>query len=421
VVTIGFDQSALDSSFKSHAQRGIGRYVRELRRYFDQVDPEQKAIRGFDHTDFRLPRLVNQLIEFAPAGKQTIRQQLAYPLQLNLGKMRQFDLLHFPAHMDAPSWSSRRCIVTVLDLIPLIMKDLYKAERPGWRFELARFLEVRAIRRATLILAISETTKRDVQNILGIPEERIVVTPLGVDERFFTPVTDQVEVNRVFRKFQIPTDRPLLTYVGGIDPRKNWQVLLKLFADVIRAERGEGRPTPVLLMAGKIQADTQYRKLQKLVTELGIERDLITPGFVPDDELLALYSRATLFLFPSLYEGFGLPPLEAMAAGVPVVSSNTSCMPEILGDAALLFDPTDPAEGAKHVLTLLRSRELAERLREGGIRQARRFLWTRTGALTVKAYERFGKLDIGSESSEAVVADPSRPPPSNYLSAVRSG
>lgn len=182
--------------------------------------------------------------------------------------MREFDALHFPAHMDAPSWSTKRCIVTVLDLIPLIMKDLYKAEQAGWRFELARFGNA-AIKRASLILAISETTKRDVQRLLQIPEERIVVTPLGVDERFFASCPQSPdEVTRVCQQYGINLHRPLLLYVGGIDPRKNWQVLLPLLRQVIQAERSAAKPPPVLMMAGRIQGDKQFPAVERMIRDL---------------------------------------------------------------------------------------------------------------------------------------------------------
>ena len=147
--SVGFDTSALDEGFKSHAHRGIGRYVRELTCYFNRQQNSASAVQVgyFNHLSFVSGRIVKPLLKSLPAGVNTVRQQLLFPLQLSTGATSKFDCVHFPAHMDAPSWSHKPCIVTVLDLIPLILKDLYLPERGNFRFHFARWLEIRAIRR----------------------------------------------------------------------------------------------------------------------------------------------------------------------------------------------------------------------------------------------------------------------------------
>ena len=385
--TVGFDTSALDTEFKAHAFRGIGRYVYELKRYFDNNPRESVTILPFQHSEFKDGGWVGKLIEYMPAGRQTARQQILYPLQLGSRGTQKFDLLHFPAHMDAPAWSLKNYVLTVLDLIPLVLSDLYKANKPSWRFNLARWLEIRSIRNASLILAISENTARDVQRILNIPEERIIVTPLGVDDRFFEDRSPSID-RTVRLRHSLPADRKLVLYTGGIDPRKNYKGLIKTMRAVIETYRERSLTPPYLAMAGEIRADREFPRLQQIISECNLDDDVGLLGFVPDDELLDLYAISNVFFFPSLYEGFGLTPLEAMAAGVPVVSSDRSCMPEVLGDAALLVDPEDYTQSAEAIKSILETPDLAINLRMLGKKRAAMYPWSKTAQATLNAYER---------------------------------
>jgi glycosyltransferase involved in cell wall biosynthesis len=291
--------------------------------------------------------------------------------------------------MDAPSWTNRPYILTVLDLIPLVLEDLYRADNPGFRFKFARFLELRAIKGASLILAISEHTARDVVRVLGIPRERIRVTPLGVDGRFFGSSTPEVQLE-VRRALGLPVEAELLLYVGGIDPRKNIGALLSTMEGVTRARIDAGRPVPHLVLAGRIQDDRGYARLVADIARRGLTELVHLVGFVADEQLVPLYQTAQLFLFPSLYEGFGLPPLEAMAAGVPVISSNSSAMPEVLGDCGIGLSPDRTEDWIRESLALLdASADRLRHLASEGRRQAGRFTWERTGAATLEAYELF--------------------------------
>ncbi|RMG41383.1 MAG: glycosyltransferase family 1 protein [Candidatus Dadabacteria bacterium] len=382
--TVGLDISALDPGYKEHAFRGIGRYVKKLKEYFDSHRSELINIKYFDHTCFNAPRVVNSVVDALPAGKNTVKMQLLYPLQLNSRQLADMDYLHFPAHMDAPSWSSRRCIVTVLDLIPLVCKELYRKDRPDWRFKLARWLENRAIKSAELILAISHNTAKDVHRILGVPEERILVTHLGVDDVFFRVPAISKEV--VLSKYHIPLNRDFLIYVGGIDQRKNMGFMLEVFRQVVHVYARERQAPPFLVLAGSIKKDRQYPNLCKKISECGCEELVIQAGYVPDGDLVALLKASTAFFFPSLYEGFGLPPLEAMAAGTVVISSNSSAMPEVLGDAALYFDPYDSDSAVRQILAVKDNHTLRESLIARGKDQAAKFTWERTGEATLKAY-----------------------------------
>lgn len=390
-IRIGFDASALSPGFKEHAARGIGRYVSELSRYFSATEDPSLKVENFNHEEVLRGSLVSPLIDLLPGGRTTARQQLLYPWRLGRGRMARFELLHFPAHMDPPAWCPKPYAVTVLDLIPLVMKDLYRPAMPGWRFDLARWLEIKAITNAALILAISENTARDVERLLGIEPERIVVTPLGVDESFFAAALKQEEEAGLRQELQVAQDIPLILYVGGIDQRKNSVFMLEAFRMLLDERRATSHPLPVLVMAGRIEQDRQYPGLVRNLGELGLQRQVRMTGYLPDEKLLKLYAMSSVFFFPSLYEGFGLTPLEAMAAGVPLVCSNVSAMPEVVGDAGLMISPADRSGAARAMSEILDKPELAARLRAAGRERARKFSWQHTGELTLSAYRELAR------------------------------
>lgn len=388
--SVGFDVSALDASFKAHAARGIGRYVTELAKYLERVSTPSLAIQRFSYRDLLLPSPVEALLGRVPLGRQTLRQQVIYPLQLGSGRFRPLDVLHFPAHMDAPSWSSKPFILTVLDLIPLVLRELYDITGRSLRFRFARFLELRAIRSAALILAISECTARDVESILGIPAERIRVTPLGVDTAFLAHVVPE-ELMRVRRKYALPANEPIILYVGGIDQRKNIYGALNVLKQVVGRAQAQGGLTPRLVIAGKISDDRNFPALIAKIKELDLEAHVTITGYIAPEDIVALYKVASVFLFLSLYEGFGLPPLEAFAAGIPVVTSNKGAMAEVLRDSpGFAVNPEDVEGVTACVMDVLGfSSERRQELAVLGQRHASRFSWTRTGELTVAAYEEY--------------------------------
>ncbi len=410
MISVGFDVSGLDPTFKSHAQRGIGRYVLELKRFLDELCEPDLAVRWFDHTSLVQGGLGARAINCMPCGRTTLRQQLLYPLKLNSDQMREFSFLHFPAHMDAPAWSSKPFVLTVLDLIPLILEELYRAHRPTWRFKFARWLELRAIRQALVLLAISETTASDIVRVLGVPRDRIVVTPLGVDQRFFG--VEELRRSRmngtqagVRQKLGIPADRPILLYVGGHDERKNISTLVAIARDAINNRHGQGRIAPVLVLAGRVHSDAERQRLTDALRKHEMESDTVVLGYVSDEELLWLYAESAVFLFPSLYEGFGLPVLEALAAGLPVVSSHTSSMPEVMGDCGLTFDPLAPHEGARAVVQMLEDDGLRQYLHDRGRERARQFTWAETGRKTVEAYRLAGDMLALGRRSRRIQVD----------------
>lgn len=385
---VGLDVRALGGQRTSHRVRGTGRYVQELKRYFSTNSGTLPFELSFlEEADFALPGLVKNAVRYLPAGKRTFESQVLAPLFAKRERMRALSLLHFPIHLDAPAWSPRRRVVTVLDLIPLIFDDLYRKPQLSLRFRFARWLEFQAARSADRIITISENSARDIEHLLRIPRERIRVTPLGVSNAFFKDFSPD-ECFRIRAKYRLPHEARLVLYVGGIDQRKNISGLFEIFRQVCERSLEGRRPLPLLVISGELSSESEYPALKSLLEGFAYREHVRLVGYVEDSDLAVLYHSAAVFLFPSLYEGFGLPPLEALAAGCPVVSSNASCMPEVLGSAATLFDPGHGHEfAASEVYRLLDSCFHVHDRREAGRRHAKLFSWEKTGEATVAAYQ----------------------------------
>jgi glycosyltransferase involved in cell wall biosynthesis len=232
-------------------------------------------------------------------------------------------------------------------------------------------------RKASKIIAISENTKKDIIDYFGIDEEKIRVIYLGVD-RQFSPQPDMDEVG-VLSKYNLPSG--YILSVGTLEPRKNLIRLINAYKMVASS----GEPVPKLVIVGGQGWGDE--ELGKVVRESGLIDLVILTGYVPDEDLPALYRNTTVFVYPSLYEGFGLPPLEAMACGTPVITSNVSSLPEVVGDAAILIDPYNTTEIAQAIASVLKDKELRERLRMNGLARSNLFSWDKTARETLKLYQ----------------------------------
>lgn len=309
------------------------------------------------------------------------------------------DVLFVPAHV-LPLVHPRRSVVTVHDLG---YRHEPQAHRPLDRLYLELSTRYNA-RAASHVIADSAATKRDLVQLYGTDPQRITVIPLGLDE-LFQPVTDAARLAAVRAKYGIPGD--YLLYVGTLQPRKNLVRLIEAWGRVIgdwRLEIGDceiaNRQSQIanwtLVIAGK--RGWLYEEIFATVRRLGLEGRVLFPGYVPEEDLPALLSGATAFVLPSLYEGFGLPVLEAMACGTPVIAATTSSLPEVVGDAGLLVDPLDSealAAALQRVLTdadpstPLRASLRAE-LRQQGLARARLFSWPRCARETLAVLEAAG-------------------------------
>jgi glycosyltransferase involved in cell wall biosynthesis len=281
------------------------------------------------------------------------------------------DLLHSLAST-APLRGRFRRVVTVHDLIYARFPDAHA----GIRDRGMRVLVPGAVRRSDRVIADSQSTREDLIELLGLAPDRIDVVPLGLGAvRHEQPLSERETRTR----FELGERRVVLS-LSAKRPHKNLPALIDALAQLPPEER------PVLVLPGYPTAHEQ--QLRERARARGLEGDVRFPAWVSAQELEGLWGLASAFVFPSLYEGFGLPVLEAMARGVPVACSNASSLPEVAGDAALLFDPHEPSEIAAALARLLRDRELGERLRALGRAQAGRFTWERTARLTLESYAR---------------------------------
>lgn len=309
---------------------------------------------------------------FLGAKSSVIRSLALVPAAL---RRLRIDVFHGMDHVGIPFVGrTAKTVVTVHDVIVLILPETFM---PRHRL-VVRTALARVRRKADRVIVPSQAVKRDVVRRLGVPVDRVVVTPEGCEPRF-RPVRS-AGVLRAAAKYGLPPRYVLA--VGTLEPRKNLTTLLRAFAR-LRRDGGVDPELRLVLAGARGWLD---EPIFQTVRSLGLEEAVHFPGFIDDDDLPAVYGGAALFVFPSLYEGFGLPLLEAMACGVPVVTSNVSSLPEVAGDAALLVDPRDEAGLAAAVARGLRDGALRDRLRAAGLARARQFSWEATARRTLDAY-----------------------------------
>lgn len=291
------------------------------------------------------------------------------------------DLLHGLAFA-APLAARCPTIVTVHDLSFMRFPEAFHRTNRAYLTLFTRL----STRRALRVIAVSESTRRDVMAFCGVPGERVVTIPNGVDEAFHP--ADAAEVVEFRRNRRLP--ERFILYLGTLEPRKNLETLIDAYA----ALRARQQAIPKLVIAGGKGwfFDTIFARVAKL----GLADEVLFPGYIPGAELPWWYRAAELFAYPSRFEGFGLPVLEAMACGTPVITTTSSSLPEVAGDAALLVEPDDTEALTDAIKRLLTDSQLRETLRAAGLRQAARFSWARTATQTAQVYrDLLGALPSG--------------------------
>jgi glycosyltransferase involved in cell wall biosynthesis len=353
---------------------GIGTYTRNLLRHLARIDRESEYVLLCHEPDMavgaQLGPNFRTVLERSP--NYSIREQIHVPWVL--GRERP-DVFHAP-HYVLPPAARCRAVVTIHDCIHLMFPQ-YLPNRAAYAY--ARAAMWSAVRRSHRILTVSEASKRDIIHFFNVRPEKIVVVYNAIDERFgVTPPED--DVARVRERYQLHHE--FVLYVGNIKPHKNLVRLIEAF-DLLR-QRDGCRQLTLLIIGDEI---SKLPALRRAVHRHKLHKQVRFLGFQPDDTLAILYRLAAVFVFPSLYEGFGLPPLEAMASGTPVVTSNVSSLPEVTGDAAVLVDPYDVESIAHGMQRVLSSAALRQELHVKGIARAREFSWERSVARTRELYQ----------------------------------
>ena len=305
-------------------------------------------------------------------GNKIIRKQLMMPWAL---RSQQFDVVHDTYHFGpflAPTSYAR--VVTIHDLVPLMMPETCACSVQS---HLTHRTLVRWVaKRAGHIITDSECTRRDVIEQYRVPPDRVTTVYLAAGNAF-RPVEDTEQLWAVREKFGLPDD--FILYVGTLEPRKN---LVRLIGAYKRALPSLGG-IPLVIGGG---LGWKYDEILRAANDPSLEGRVRLLGRVPDDDLPALYNLATVFVFPSLYEGFGLPVLEAMACGTPVITSRTSSLPEVAGAAGLLVDPLDEDEIARAMVDVVSQKCLRSALSREGLAQAAKFSWQRCAQETLEVY-----------------------------------
>lgn len=392
---IGIDVRWLQQSLINKSLGGIGEYSYHLVKGLLNLDSRNEYIffisKDKNHKEFLqlingnlnarildLPEnrevpLVPECLKIVPVMAQ---ERLCIVPRLKESKLDVFHSLH----QFTPPYQIQNCrsLVTVHDLIYGLFPEIYlKGKIQQWVY----FARISAIKKASKIIADSENTKKDVMRLLGIPENKIKVVYLGVAENFH-PIKNSPLVGSVMRKYGI--NKEYILHVGGVSATKNINRLLLAFKQLITMRKKD----LALVVVGNFSFTPDYqRAFRAKLEELSLQKKVILPGHVPEKDLILLYNEASLFVYPSLYEGFGLPPLEAMACGCPVVVSRTASLPEVIGDAGLYVNPYEPEEISRAMFEVLTGKSLKERMILKGLRRAKLFFWQKTAKQTLSVYE----------------------------------
>ena len=332
---------------------GIGTYIQHLmgKGLYDYAIGREEEIRRYDKKV--------KIIPF-DAAIYSPKEQLLFPNKKV--KAAGVSIMHFP-HYNVPLFYHGEYVVTVHDLTHIIFPELLGNKIKAIY---ARILMKHALKKANHVFTVSKNSKKDIMDYFGVPEKKISITYNAIDGDF--RVKEKTEIEYLYEKFNIPKGKKTILYVGNLKPHKNLVTLLKALQKMQSDDI-------VLLLVGKAFKSVD---LYSQENTLGIQDKVIHTGIVEKEELVDLYNLADVFVFPSLYEGFGIPPLEAMACGTPVIAANNSSIPEVVGETAILFDGKSSEKLASAILSLLNDKKMAQEMVIKGIDRCGMFSWNET-------------------------------------------
>lgn len=288
------------------------------------------------------------------------------------------DTLFVPAHI-IPLIAPSNTITTIMDVGFLRRPEVY----PQKELKYHNFGLKQAIKKAKKILTISEFTKKEMIELCGIDPDRIKVIYLGFDTGIFKPINDQEKIKQVLKKYKIPTDCKYFFYVGRLEEKKNTPGLVKAFGKFIRDNSNQSIK---LVLAGS--PGHNYEEIKRIIREYNISSEVIETGWVDESDLPYLYNGSMAFVFPSFYEGFGLPLLEAMSCGTPIIASNVASIPEVAQGSALLFNPNKPEDIKRAMVDIVGSNEKRNELIKRGLKRVKDFSWEKCARETLEEIEK---------------------------------
>lgn len=373
---IGIDGNEANISNKV----GIGQYAFELLKQFSKIqDPNSKfQIYLKENPNDEMPEKTASW-QYEVFGPKKLWTQFALPFKLYTQRQKP-DIFFTPSHY-APRFSPIPTAISIMDMSFELFPDMFNKDD---LYQLQNWTRYSA-KNATIIFTISEASKNDIIKIYGIPGEKIVVTPLGVRDDF-QPKADRPldeSMEKLQEKYKIGSK--YILFVGTLQPRKNIERLIEAFSKLEVRRKTEDVRNLQLVIIGK--KGWQYEPILAAPQKFGVEDTVKFLDFVTDDDLPAFYSNALCFVLPSLYEGFGLPVLEAMKYGCPVLTSNVSSLPEAGGDSAVYFDPESVDDIAKQLERVLSDSALRKDMAAKGREQVKKFSWERSAKRTLEALE----------------------------------
>jgi hypothetical protein len=356
-----------------YAGTGIGTYTRQIVKYLLELDTKNDYFlfwsgKGYEH----FKKYNNVRVSLSSRKHHRFWEQYYIP---DIIKTKGVDIYHVPQNgIGLPENKNSIYVATIHDLIPYIMP-----ETVGKGY-LSKFISQmpKIMSSLDMIITVSEWSKKDIMRIFNIPDEKIKVTYLAADD-MFVPMDKHIAHDFIRQKYEI--DKDFILYLGGFSPRKNVKSILVAFSMIYKNLSKDYK----VVIIGSSKDDHQF--LNKLAQNLNIGDRVHFTGYVPYEDLPFFYNGADLFVYPSLYEGFGLPALEAICCGTPTITSNVSSIPEVVGDGALLINPFDTEELAKAMEQVLEDNEIKLDLINKGFTRASNFSWQKTASETLKAYE----------------------------------
>lgn len=348
---------------------GIGSYTRNLIKNLAEIDRENEYFVYFDRK--KELRDLNKFSNFHQKGLHfpIFWTQMRIPLEL-----RKDNVDLYQGSNSIPLVHICRTVVTIYDLA----FELFPQYFPIKSLLFYKCIVPTAARKADKIITLSYSTKNDLVNFYKIPPSKIEVIYCSVDH-FFKPINESVTLQKVLKKYNIT--QQYILFVGALQPRKNIQKLIEAY---VMLKENQKISHKLVIVGG---TGWYYSEIFKLKEKFKLKDEVVFTGYVPGADLPFLYNGAELFVYPSLYEGFGIPPLEAMACGTPVITSNTSSLPEVVSDAAVVINPYDVEELAQAMGRILKDNELKKILRKKGLRRAKFFSWRKSAQKTLAVFK----------------------------------
>ena len=373
----------IDASGIVNETTGVGQYSLQLLKALSGIDDKneyfvvlQKMLKD-THLIYNLENKHNFSLIKGNTSAVGPKKQFYY-YKLLKRNCFNFDLLH-SLNSELPLYGNIKTVVTIHDLkyikYPYFFNKLSIIKSRYLKYTMKKGAE-----KANKIIAISRSTKKDIIRLLGIEKDKITVIYEASNLGMYSRTNDDILNSDILKKYSI--QKPYFLYVGEKRSHKNLEGLIKAFA--IFKEKYDNRNSSLVIVGKKYSG---YKEYMTRAINLGVAKNIIFTGFIFDEHLKALYSEAEILLLVSFYEGFGIPILEAMECGIPVITSNISSMPEVAGEAALLVDPNNIQEIVEKMNNIVNSKTLRKQLIESGLKRVKRFSWITTARQTLKVYK----------------------------------